>query len=118
MSFEYNGMSYGSKSDAIRDMYDKGFVTMESNSKKQLAKALGITVSTVHATIVKYVGNSKKPDKDFKLQKSIEAKPISIKGMIAITQAPNQWGLPVCNPPIMINPKTEKKIKINDLQLF
>jgi hypothetical protein len=53
----FRNKEYGSKADVVRSMFDSGDVTMESNSKKLLAKELGMTVQTVHATLVKHKVN-------------------------------------------------------------
>ncbi len=121
--FEFEGKSYDSKADCIRWLYDEGEVKMDSTSKKAMAKRLGITVQTVHATLVKHVGPSKKSNvvkvkddkKESKQVKVEKAKvkqifatykgmefPLSPQGRLLITQSPNPFDLPVTNPPIEI----------------
>jgi hypothetical protein len=86
-------------------------LTNESYSKKQIAKELGITIQTVHATLAKVIEScSDKVKLVGKKNKVVEAVIIkegdevigSKDKKIKITWAPNQWGLPITNPPTYI----------------
>jgi len=134
MSFNYRGKEYGSKADAVRNLYDAGLIDMSANAKKDIAEKLGMTVQTVHATLKKYIGgsainktaktNPKKTKKIAKISKPKKSRKHAIilsnkkdkskyEGeRILVTWAPNKWGLPVCNPPIEViddnyNPETD-----------
>jgi len=132
--FTYKEKEYGSKAGVVRELYDLGKTSLDANDKKNLAEELGMTVQTVHATIMKHIGKSKspstKPQKKINVAK-IQAKnkikqkvaraksstsPIFIKdttdevkeelmedkNRFAITFVPNQYGLPITNPPIYV----------------
>jgi hypothetical protein len=119
-SFVYQGIKYNSKSDVIRHLYDNGFLTMEPKSKKQLSIDLNVSVQTIHATIVKHTQSSTSK------KEIISKKPIdnyvrvNKKGLVAINQSPNPWGLPITIPYLMIDPKTEPrmKIEVEEFQIF
>jgi len=132
MAFVFEGKEYGSKAAVVRDLYDAGEISMASDSKKSIAEKLGMTVQTVHATLVKHTmgavkvskpADGKTPtikpaiqqavqtaknrskgkaifinDKSEELQKELKKDPNRIK----VTWAPNQWGLPVTNPPLEV----------------
>jgi hypothetical protein len=133
--FSYQGKEYSSKASVVRDMYDCGEISLDAVSKKKVANDLGMTVQTVHATIVNYIakkGLITKDDSDSstkinvakvqvknKIEKVIKLKNLKtifindnsdeIKtelmkddNRIAVTWAPNQWGLPVTNPPLYV----------------
>jgi len=57
--FSFNGKEYGSKAEVVRELYDQGKLTLAAPDKKRVAEELGMTVQTVHATLVKYLGNTK-----------------------------------------------------------
>jgi len=118
--FVYDGLKYSSKAECIRDLYDKGFITMQPASKKQWAVTLAVSVPTIHATIVKHTtGSTKKETKLQKIKEGPTPVHVNTKGLFAIIEAPNPWGLPVINPPLMINPKTEPRMKTEtEFQLF
>jgi hypothetical protein len=129
--FIYHGKEYDSKAHVIREMYDKGEVTLSIVDKKRVASELGISIPTVHATIVKYTGLT--PDKKEKKiapavtqasnrlnqkvakarstdgvifinDKSEEVREELMKdpNKILVTNSPNQWDLPVVDPPLCI----------------
>ena len=132
--FVYMDKEYGSKAEVVRELYDTGRTSLDAGEKKVLAEKLGMTVQTVHATIMKHIGKAgtqkPKTGKTFtpaitqvkkKLgQKVTKAK--SVKGpvyindkddevkeelmkdpnRIAVTFAPNQWGLPITTPPMYV----------------
>jgi hypothetical protein len=127
----YQGKEYSSKAAIIRDLYDSGKVSMKSDDKKRIAAELGISVPTVHATLVHHLGlatkHSKKPstvtpaitqiqekvnqrivrnssNPIFLNDKSSEVRAELMKDsrVIAITYAPNQWGMPTTNPPLLV----------------
>lgn len=132
----YQNKEYNSKADVVRLLYDQGKLTLTSTDKKRVADELGMTVQTVHATLIKYLGNGStstlKSDKTpkitpavvqatnrlnqkmarvkssdgpiFILDKSDEVQDELMKdpNKVAITSAPNQWGLPVTNPPLYV----------------
>lgn len=129
MAFEYNGNVYGSKAAVVRDLYDAGEITMDVQSKKDIASKLQMTVQTVHATLTKHIGIVKvsKPEKNTKITPAIDQsinksthktknrvviiddqdpekqnKLKSNEHVIKVTWAPNQWSLPVTNPPIEV----------------
>lgn len=131
----FRNKEYGSKAEVVRELYDNGEITISAPDKKRIADELGMTVQTVHATIMKHIGNFKpktnKPIKEKIAPAVIQAnnrlnqkvaiakssnKPIFINdksdevkeelmkdpNKIAILQSPNQYGLPVTNPPIYV----------------
>ncbi len=126
--FIFESTEYSSKADLIRELYKSGRITMKPESKKLWAEKLEITVSTIHATIVKFTDPdySDKPKKIkplalIQLEDKIELvkhskKPIFLNDIsdelrselmnstykIAVNFAPNQWGLPVVNPVIYV----------------
>jgi len=111
-----------------------GRTSLDAGEKKVLAEKLGMSVQTVHATIMKHIGKAGTPKpktgktvvpaitqvKKILEQKVTKAK--SVKGpvyindkddevkeelmkdpnRIAVTFAPNQWGLPITNPPMYV----------------
>jgi len=134
--FTYQNKEYSSKADVVRTLYDQGKVTLTASDKKRVADELGMTTQTIHATLVKYIGNDKvstpKESEAKKITPAVEQAnnrlkqkmgrvlssegPIFIfdkseevqvelmkrKDKIAITNAPNQWGMPVVNPPLYV----------------
>ena len=57
--FTYKDKDYGSKAEVVRELYDQGKVTLSVVDKKRVANELGMSVQTVHATIIKYIINIK-----------------------------------------------------------
>ena len=112
----YKGKSYNSKADLIRELYDEGKLSNDSISKKNVAKDLGITVQTVHATLIKILDKSpSKIETVGKLGRPSKAVIITSDNIditegkrIEVTWAPNVWGLPITNPPIVVIDKTFK----------
>ena len=133
--FVYNGKEYGHKVDVVRELYDLGQTSLAIADKKEIAEKLGISVPTVHATIMKHIGKFGNPkpkinkeiapaivqakkklnekvakvksltkgtifinDKDEEVKESL----MKDKHKIAVVFAPNQWGLPVTNPPMYV----------------
>lgn len=153
--FSYKNKDYGSKADVVRELYDNGVITLSAPDKKKIAEELGMTVQTVHATIMKHIGlktNAPKTAKEKKIapavvqansrlnqklakvrstdkaifinDKSDEVREELMKDdkKIAILSAPNQWGLPICNPPLYVidpnydpnwNPEPDDKVERN-----
>jgi len=118
-SVVYDGKEYKSKADLIRNLFEIGKLKNETHSKKELAKELGITVQTVHATLVKVLETCSnkvksvivKKGKEGKIEKKVHdviivrhgEEVVGNKGkLIKIIWAPNQWGLPITNPPIYV----------------
>jgi len=134
--FTYQNKEYGSKAEVVRTLYDQGKITLTTSDKKRVADELDMTIQTVHATLVKYIGSGKvstpKKSKEKKITPAVEQAtnrlkqkmgrvlssegPIFIrdksdevqeelmkrKDKIAITDAPNQWGMPITNPPLYV----------------
>ncbi|MFW6120568.1 MAG: hypothetical protein ACOC80_06665 [Petrotogales bacterium] len=128
--FKYRDKEYSSKAAVVRELYDSGQASLDISHKKKLAEELDMTIQTVHATIMKHIKKMKKPEKTEKkvtpvvtqVKKKVKDRssnkrgPIFINdekeevkeelmkddGRIAITWAPNQWGLPVTNPPMYV----------------
>lgn len=132
--FVFKEKEYGSKADVVRELYDAGEVTLASNSKKDIATALEMTVQTVHATIMKHIGRVKPigVPKEKKVSVAVVqandrlnqkvARARSTEGVIFINDksdevreelmkdknkirvwfAPNQWDLPVIDPPLYV----------------
>lgn len=129
--FTYCGKEYDSKAAVIRKKYEIGELTLSIIDKKRVADELGVSVPTVHATLVKFLGmgNVKKSEKIipsitqasnrlnqkmskvrstdgiiFINDKSDEVREELMKdpNKIYITVAPNQWSLPVIDPPLCI----------------
>jgi len=132
--FVYKGKEYGSKASVVRELYDLGQTSLDAGHKKSLAEELGMTVQTVHATIMKHIGKAGTPkpktgkkvvpavtqikkkleqkvtkaksvqgsvyinDKDDEVKKELMKDP----NRIAVTFAPNQWGLPITTPPMYV----------------
>jgi len=111
-SVVYEGQTYKSKADLIRNLYEDGRLENTTHSKKEYAKKLGITVQTVHATLAKIITLNSKSNKIKTVGRRGKVKELSViregeettsKGKkIKVTIAPNKWGLPVCNPPIYV----------------
>ena len=118
-SIIYEGKEYKSKADLLRNLYEIGKLKNDSYSKNQIAKELGIAVQTVHATLIKVLENCSnkvksvivKKDKEGKIKEKIHdviivrhgEEIVGNKGkLIKIICAPNQWGLPITNPPIYV----------------
>lgn len=57
--FTYQSKEYGSKAEVVRSLYDQGKITLTVSDKKRVADELGMTIQTVHATLVKYIGGDK-----------------------------------------------------------
>lgn len=134
--FMYQNKEYGSKADVVRLLYDQGKITLTATDKKRVADELGMTIQTVHATLIKYVDNGKVPSpKDPKVKKitpaieqatarlnqkmgrvlssegpifirdkseEVQEELMNRKDKIAIVNSPNQWGMPVTNPPLYV----------------
>jgi len=130
--FEFQGKEYKSKASVVREFYDNGQTSLAAQDKKKLAEALDMTVQTVHATIMKHIGKASKPQTKKKINVAVTQTTNRIKqktgrvrsgngpifindkkpdvqaelrkdpNRIAVTWAPNQWGIPVCNPPIEV----------------
>jgi len=132
--FVYNGKEYGSKASVVRELYDMGQTSLDAGHKKELAEKLGMTVQTVHATIMKHIGQASPKPKTEKTvvpaitqaKKKLQEKVNKVKGKtkgtifvndkddevkeelmkdpnrIAVTFAPNQWGLPITTPPMYV----------------
>jgi hypothetical protein len=134
--FTYQNKEYGSKAEVVRSLYDQGKITLNASDKKRVADEIGMTIQTVHATLVKYIGGGKvstlKEPKAKKITPAVEQAtnrlkqkmgrvlssedPIFIrdksdevqeelmsrKDKIVITNAPNQWGMPVVEPPLYV----------------
>jgi len=133
--FVYKNKEYGSKAEVVRELYNLGETSLNSNDKKKLAEELGMTVQTVHATIMKFIGKAKGPKSD-KPKKKIDVAVVQAKNKlnqkvttakstkapifindtsdevkkelmkdpnkIAVTWAPNQWGLSITVPPLYV----------------
>jgi len=121
--FTYKSKEYKSKAEVLRELYNLGVISMTADSKKHIAKELGMTVQTVHATLKKLVGPSEKAVKPvkktrtkksasteievakvvqkFKTYKGMEF-PLDEKGRLMINQSPNPFDLPVLEDPIRI----------------
>jgi len=134
--FTYQNKDYGSKAEVVRELYNQGKITLTSTDKKRVADELGMTVQTVHATLIKFIGGGKvstpREPKAKKITPAVEQAtarlnqkmgrvlssegPIFIddkseevqvelmkhKDKIAIVHSPNQWGMPVINPPLYV----------------
>jgi hypothetical protein len=128
--FVYIGKEYASKADVVRELYDLGQISLDVNQKKELAEKLDMTVQTVHATIMKHIGKSsnvQKPSQTItpaltqiksKVEKvksltkgslfindkddEVRAELMKDSNRICVDFAPNQWGLPVTNPPMYV----------------
>lgn len=140
--FAYQNKEYGSKAEVIRTLYDQGKLTLTAQDKKRVADELGVSVQTVHATLIKYVGNSNPPSAKvarekkvtpavvqatnrlnqklgrvlssegpifiFDKSEEVQAELMKREDKIAIVDSPNQWGMPVTNPPLyVIDPNYE-----------
>jgi len=62
----YKKQYFDSKAAVVRAMYADGSMTTSPEDKKRVAKELGMTVQTVHATIVKLSGKKPKAAKVYK----------------------------------------------------
>ena len=117
--FEYNGKEYKSKAEVVRQLFDEGVINMTPQSKKKIADELGMTIQTVHATLVKHNKTETKPkqSKKVKANKTIvnnliketkeikrvdEENSIKNKHRFKVTFAPNPWGLPITTPPMIV----------------
>lgn len=129
--FVYNDKEYSSKAEVVRELYDLGKTSLAANHKKELAEKLGMSVQTVHATIMKHIGQAKSPKEStgktvvpavVQAKKKLETKTKSGKAIfineeddvdvkkelmknerrIEVNFAPNQWGLPITNPPTYV----------------
>jgi len=134
--FTYWNKEYGSKAEVVRTLYDQGKVTLTAQDKKRVADELGMSVQTVHATLVKYLGNTNNPTPKVTKEKKVtpaviqathrlnqkisrvrssegpifirdKSEEVQIELMkdsnkIAIRFSPNQWGMPVTNPPLYV----------------
>lgn len=118
-SVVYDGTEYKSKAELIRIMYEDGRLENTTHSKKEIAKKLGITIQTVHATLAKIVTLSSKSNKIKTVGKRGKVsentiirsgEEVTSKGKkIRICFAPNKWGLPITNPPIYVIDSTYKE---------
>jgi predicted DNA-binding protein YlxM (UPF0122 family) len=111
----YNGKEYNSKAEIIRELFNNGKLKNESYSKKEIAKELGISVQTVHATLIKVIEGSGTEEKKVKLVSAKgkteeiiilhgneEAVGVNNKKKIKVSWAPNPWNLPITNPPTYV----------------
>lgn len=131
----YQGKEYSKSADVIRELYDLGQISLNSDDKKRIAGELGIAPQSVHAVLKRHIGGASVKTRETKSKKvsvsetqiknKINQKiakvksgkgPIVIndksdevkeelmkdKKKIAVTWAPNQWGLPITNPPMYI----------------
>lgn len=57
--FTHKGQQFKSKAAIVRYMLDNGEMTTSPNDKNRVAKYLGMTVQTVHATIMKHLTNKR-----------------------------------------------------------
>jgi hypothetical protein len=124
----YKNKEFSSKAEAVRYAFDAGIISMNANEKKAIAKELGMTPQTVHATLVKHTGVIKisKPEGEVKVKaaktqaikkatnavtsgnvvylndKDKEVQDIlksqENKHRFKVTNTPNPWGLPVTDP--------------------
>jgi SprT protein len=74
----YKNRYYNSKAAVVRAMYEDGSMTTSPEDKKRVAKELGMTVQTVHATIVKILGKKNNP-----VVKKVYTKPPTAKKPVA-----------------------------------
>jgi hypothetical protein len=129
--FVYKNKEYKSKADAVRNLFDLGETSLNTKDKKILATNLNMTVQTVHATIMKHIGKTNHNPKNkidlsvIQIQKKLDEKiskfknsnkPIFINDQnpeikselmknpnkIAVKWSPNQWGIPITQPPIYV----------------
>ena len=127
----FRDKEYSSKADIVRFLFDSGELTMKSDSKKKVAEELQMTVQTVHATLVKHnkisVVKITKPASIDNI--TISPVPTQLKNKVLkakqsnsinaedhrfeIITAPNPWGLPVCNPPLVMVDNTFTQSSLN-----
>lgn len=139
--FNYEGTDYSSKAECVRVLFDKGEVDMTASSKKALAAKLEMTVQTVHATLVKHSTGGSEPKKARQSRnhainkvavdtilsskklivvgdRSVDEQKILIKKYnphkFEVTSAPNPWGLPIINPPMIVLDERFTKETINN----
>jgi len=77
----YKGTYYDSKAAVVRAMYADGSLTTSPEDKKRVAAELGMTVQTVHATLVKIIGKTPKA-----VAKKVWSKPPQVKKPVRTTQ--------------------------------
>jgi hypothetical protein len=53
--FVFNDKEYSSKAAVVRELYDSGKASLDASFKKKIAIELGMTVQTVHATIMNHI---------------------------------------------------------------
>ena len=115
--FVYEGKEYPSKSDLIRELFVNGKLKNEVLSKSHFAKELGITVQTVHATLIKILNSpssfkpqtSNKNDNNVYILSVGQEPPDGVIGKkIKVNWAPNIWGLPITNPALYVIDPTFK----------
>jgi hypothetical protein len=106
----YQGKDYHSKSDLIKELYETGKLSNDILSKKQIAKELNINFLTVQITLDKIVQNNtpkilsvNKKGKESEVLVFRHDEETTNKGKrIKVTWAPNQWDLPITNPPLYV----------------
>lgn len=127
----YKGKEYTKAADVVREQYDLGLISLSSDDKKRIAEELGIASQSVHATIMRHIGQkgSTIPKKvkpavkqvSNKVKKKLEKVKSDNKAIfindysddekeermkdtrkIKVDWAPNQWGLPITSPPMYV----------------